>query len=241
MSVAHMLRDTSIARMTVVRPAGHGDDRDRPGHRDDEAGERRQEQGERQVAADPRRPRAARRGRATGSSSGRRAAAAGAPRRGRATSSGRSARSTSSSGHRRSISAAPAERRRSRHPPEPAQRREAADEQEREPGAGEQRGDLDRLGVATTSCVLDVCRRSGSGRVRVGGRVVRAVGRRGDAAWSIASSRLAVDREALDLERRSLGAADADGVDPDAAVGGRLGRAQRIRVARCSRRRSAGR
>ena len=57
MSVAHMLRDTSIARTTVVRLVGHRDDRRRPGHREHQAAEPDDEQRERQVAAEPRRAR----------------------------------------------------------------------------------------------------------------------------------------------------------------------------------------
>ena len=41
MSVAHMLRETSMARMTVVWPAGTTTIATGPGHRQDQAGERR--------------------------------------------------------------------------------------------------------------------------------------------------------------------------------------------------------
>ena len=46
--------------------------------------------------------------------------------------------------------------------------------------------------------------------------------------WSGRLVELAVDLEPVDLERRPGRAADADGVDPDAAVGGGLGGVQRV-------------
>ena len=55
MSVEHMLPDTSIARMIVVRVGGHAEHDHGPAERDHQGRDRRREQRERQVAPQPRR------------------------------------------------------------------------------------------------------------------------------------------------------------------------------------------
>ena len=53
MSVAHMLRETSIAKITVAWPVGHRGDDHRSRERQGEAREPHGEQREREVPADP--------------------------------------------------------------------------------------------------------------------------------------------------------------------------------------------
>ena len=113
------------------------------------------------------------------------------------------------------------------HGNRPSQASEAmpADQQQEQPGAREQRGDLHRLGLDHQPRVDRVVDRAQL--VGVVGGVVGAVGDVGDLAEHRLVE-LAVDLEALDLERRPGGAADADRVDPHATVGRGRGGLQRI-------------
>jgi hypothetical protein len=94
------------------------------------------------------------------------------------------------------------------------------------PGAGAERGEFHRLRPDHEARVDAVVDRAE--RLRVVGGVVRAVGYRRDLPEHRLVE-LGVDLETLDLERRTGRAADADRVDPDAAVGSGLGRGDWIR------------
>ena len=175
------------------------------------------------------------RGRATGSRTARRSAADGAPRCGRRRAA---ADDRSRSSGQRSVMR-PQEA--SWHPPEPAQRQQAADRaSSTNPTTANSDGQLERLG-ADDEPAADVVVDRGSGRP---GRRPRSTCRRSCSAmpWSVGLVELGVDLEALDLERRARPPCRSPTVSMRMpAVLGRLGRLERIRARRCSRRRSAAR
>ncbi len=128
-SVAHMLRETSIARITVVWPAGRLTMLTGRAIAIDEAAEGEDEQGERADGAGCATSAARPRGRATGSSSAARTGGVAGSRCGCATRTGSRPSSSRNPGDRRSVTGAvrarPARRRRRRAGPGPRRRRRA--------------------------------------------------------------------------------------------------------------------